>query len=211
MNLYEERKRLEQEDGEPLHTLRVMPDTEVAIACNGAGVLLVVPGLTADHEARIVKPLAEIGFFVVAIELTHDDAERGIDDIASALLYLKELASGRLGVIGLDAAAGIAIEAGTRLPQIDCVVAAGGPGPRKGTKLSRARGSMLIHRGTRTSAMSDDTSRALSERIRPAMQTLTVRDYDASDTFFFAPAFDEHDLAAEAFDRTNSFLAQSLI
>lgn len=217
MNLYEERKRLEQEDGEPLHTLRITPDSEVAVQCNSAGVLVVAGegGLTKDLEDRIVKPLAELGYFVVAIDLVRDRAaielEMAINDIAAALLYLKELAGGKLGVIGFDAAAGIVMEAATRLPQIDCVVAAGGAGPRKGTKLNRTRCSMLFHRGTKSSPLTDEISRELLERIQPAMQTLMVQDYDASEGFFSHPGQDEQDYATEAFDQTSSFLAQNLI
>lgn len=185
-----------------------MPDGAVAVPCHGAGVVVV--GSTPLVEERIVRPLAQLGYFVVAIDLTNDPS-LAINDIASALLYLKELASGRLGVIGIGEAAGIAIEAATVLPQIDCVVAAGGGGPRKGTKLSRVRCSMLFLRGTRTSPLTDEVSRELRARIQPAMQTLMVRDYDASDGFFANPAEDELDHATDAFDRVTSFLAQTLI
>ena len=219
MSLYEERKRLEQEDGEPLHTLRVTPDSEVAVQCNSAGVLVVAGegGLTKDLEERIVKPLAEFGYFVVAIDLVRDrpatiDPSLAINDIAAAMLYLKELAGGKLGVIGFDAAAGVVMEAATQLPQIDCVVVAGGSGPRKGTRLNRVRCSILVHRGTKSSPLTDAIRKELLERIQPAMQTLMVQDYDASGGFFAHPVDDEErDYATEAFDHTTSFLSQNLI
>jgi len=228
MSLYEERKRLEQEDGEPLHTLRVTPDSEIAVQCNNAGVLVVAGewGLTPENEARFVTPLAELGYFVVAIDLVGGDKatsegqaaertldpERGVADIASALLYLKELAGGNIGVVGFDGATAIVIEAATRLPQIDCVVAGGGPGPRKGVQLARTRSSMMFHRGTQTRRLTDDVRAELKERIKPAVQTLMVHDYDAPDRFFARPLDEEErDHATTAFDRTSDFLAQNLI
>jgi dienelactone hydrolase len=230
MSLYEERKRLEQEDGEPLHTLRVMPDGEVAVRCHGAGVLVVAGewGVTQDVEDKIVRPLAEMGYFVVAIDLirggkTADaaeaaarreaiDPEIAINDIASALLYLKELAGGSLGVFGLDAASGIAIEAATRLPQIDCVVTTGGAGPRKGVRLARTRSSIMVLRGEATSPMSGEVCVEMSKRIEPAMQRFLIHNFRCADGFFTRPADDdERDCAAEAFDHASSFLAQNLI
>lgn len=230
MSLYEERKRLEQEDGEPLHTLRVMPDGEVATRCRGAGVLVVAGewGVTKGVEDTIVRPLAEMGYFVVAIDLIRGgkaatdveaaasraaiDPEIAINDIASALLYLKELAGGRLGVFALDAAAGIAIEAATRLPQIDCVVTTGGAGPRRGVKLARTRSSIMVLRGRATSPMTDEVCLEMSKRIEPAMQRFLIHDFDCADGFFTRPATDaERDCASEAFDHASSFLAQNLI
>lgn len=230
MSLYEERKRLEQEDGEPLHTLRVMPDGEVAVRCRGAGVLVVAGewGVTQDVEDKLVRPLAEMGYFVVAIDLIRGgkaadgaeatvrrgaiDPEIAINDLASALLYLKELAGGRLGVFALDAASGIAIEAATRLPQIDCVVTSGGAGPRKGVKLARTRSSIMVLRGETTSPMSGEVCLEMSKRIEPAMQRFLIQNFRCGDGFLTRPAGDdERDCAAEAFDHASSFLAQTLI
>ena len=71
MSLVVERKRLEQEDGEPLQTVRITPDFDAADQCRGCGVLVVAGewGLTADNEARFLKPLVDFGYFVVGIDL----------------------------------------------------------------------------------------------------------------------------------------------
>lgn len=216
-NLYDERNRLEQEDGEPLHTLRVTPEPETAVNCNSAGVLVVAgeSGVTQEIEDRLVEPLGEMGFFVVAIDLVKDrskfDPALAISDISSGLLYLKEMAGGKLGVIGLDAAAGLAMEAATQLPQIDCVIASGGPGPRKGARLDRVRCSTLFLRGTKTSPLTDEVADAIRTRMEPAKQTLMVQDYDASDGFLAKPGADEHEAATDAYAHLTSFLSQNLI
>jgi dienelactone hydrolase len=215
---FEERKRLEQEDGEPLHVVRLSPDLDVAVRCKGAGVLVVAGehGLTRDVEARVMKPLAELGFFVAGIDLVRD--RRGLDhalaygDISTALLYLKEMASGKLGVIGFDSAGGIVMEAACVLPQIDAVVHASGAGPRKGTKLARTRASMVIHRGAKTSPLTVEQCADMLDRIRPSRQTLLTYNYDATDGFVLRPAdADEEDLATIALDRTRDFLTERLL
>ena len=85
MSLYEERKRLEQEDGEPLHTLRLMPDGEVATRCHGAGVLVVAGewGVTKSVEDTLVRPLAEMGYFVVAIDLVRGEKPASDEEAAA--------------------------------------------------------------------------------------------------------------------------------
>lgn len=231
-DLLVERSRLEQEDGEPLHTVRITPDFEPAMQCNGAGVVVVAGewGLTAADEERFLRPLADFGYFVVGIDLVRGqkartaeeakarassiDPEIAIHDIAAALLYLREMASGKLGVIGLDMGGAIAIEAATVLPQIDAVVHAGGPGPRKGTKLSRTRSSIVIHRGTRGgSSLTDEQCADMLERIRPAKAMLLAYKYETMPESFFVRPIDDEERgeAAIAWDRTRDFLQQQLI
>lgn len=228
--LFVERSRLEQEDGEPLHTVRITPDFEPSMQCNGAGVVVVAGewGLQPGDEDRFLTPLAEFGYFVVGIDLVRGQKARSADearalaaqidptlainDIAAALLYLRELASGKLGVVGLDLGGALAMEAATMLPQIDAVVHAGGPAPRKGTKLARTRASMAIHRGTRDSELTDEQCADMLERIRPSKAMLMTYKYDAPASFFIRP-LDEEDrqYATEAWERTRDFLQQQLI
>lgn len=228
--LFVERSRLEQEDGEPLHTVRITPDFDTAMHCNGAGVVVVAGewGLTASDEERFLTPLAELGYFVVGIDLVRGekarnaeearaksaaiDPEIALNDIAAALLYLREMATGKLGVIGLDMGGAIAIEAATVLPQIDAVVHAGGPGPRKGTKLSRTRSSIVIHRGTRDSPLTDEQCADMLERVRPSKAMLITYKYDAPASFLIRPLDEEErNHATNAWDRTRDFLQQQLI
>lgn len=230
MSIFEERKQLEQEDGEPLHTVRLTPDMEAADACAGAGVVVVAGewGLTPDDEARFLRPLAELGLFVVGIDLVRgeraasaDDAARraaaldrelAMNDVAAAILYLKELATGRIGVVGLDAGGALAIEAATMLPQIDAVVAYPGPAPRKGTRLQRTRSSIVIHRSAASPALTEELCAELLERLRPSNQMLMTYAYDAGEGFGVRPADDaEREQAEIAFDRTRDFLSQQLI
>lgn len=230
MSLYEERKRLEQEDGEPLHTVRLIPDLEPAQACAGAGVVVVAGewGLTPEDEARFLRPLVELGFFVVGIDVVRGeraasadeaarraaalDYELAIHDVAAALLYLKEVASGLIGVIGLDVAGAVAIEAATVLPQIDAVVVYGGPAPRKGTRLARTRSSMVIHRSAASPTLTAAVCAEILERIRLANQSLLAYAYDASEGFGVRPCDDaEREEAEIAFDRTRDFLQQHLL
>ncbi|MBA3540675.1 MAG: dienelactone hydrolase family protein, partial [Deltaproteobacteria bacterium] len=119
---------IEREDGVRLPGVQIDPDAATAAQCNGAGVLVVAGewGLTPEDHARFVRPLAEFGYYVIATDLVRgrrtgssEDARAraagldhaiAIDDLAAGILSLRQLARGRLGVLGLDLAATIALE-----------------------------------------------------------------------------------------------------
>jgi dienelactone hydrolase len=210
--IFDERKRLEQEDGEPLHVVRMTPDFAAAQQMKLAGVVVVAGerGLTGDDEARFVRPLAELGFFVVGVDLVKERASLtraiALHDLAAALLYLREMAGGKLGVLAYEAGAAIAIEAATTLPQIDAVVAAAcGPLPK--LPLSRTRSSIQLHRGSDSTIDVAELHRA----IQPARQNLFPFDYPVPDRFFAHPLDeDERFHATVAMDRARDFLVQTL-
>lgn len=213
MSLFVERTRLEQETGEPLQAVRITPAPDKAEARNSAGVLVVAgeAGITSGVEERLLSPLAEFGFFVAGIQANRDP-DIAIDDVAAGLLYLRELAGGRLGVIGFDAAGAVVLEAATMLPQIDAVIHAGGSGPRKGARLSRTRSSVQVHRALRSSALTDEVCAHLKERIWIARKALHVYKYDADDGFVVRPRDDEERHHAQvASDRMRDFLQQQLV
>lgn len=227
MDLFEEQLELEREDGATLPGLRVTPDFEPAERCNGAGVLVVGGewGLSAEDHARFVRPLAERGYFVVSLDLVRgrhaaidDDALRAagidhaaaIDDIEAGLLCLKELARGKLGVIGLDVAGAIAIEAASVLPHIDAVVHAGGPPPRAEARLARVRASILIHR-TVAGPLDEAAYMAIYARLKRSKAPLLGYEYACGPDFFIRPRDEaEREEAVIAWDRTRDFLTTTL-
>jgi len=228
MDLFEEQLELEREDGVTLPGLRVTPDFEAATSCKGAGVLVVGGewGLSAEDHARFVTPLAEFGYFVVALDLVRgrrteagDEAQQraagldhaiAIDDIQAGILCLKELARGKIGVIGLDVAGAIAIEAATMLPHIDAVVHAGGPPPRPQARLSRLRAAILIHR-TVDGPLNEAAYLDVYARMRRSKADLLGYEYAARPDFFIRPRDEaEREEAVIAWDRTRDFLTTTL-
>ncbi|HLL21555.1 MAG TPA: dienelactone hydrolase family protein, partial [Kofleriaceae bacterium] len=155
VELLEERVELVREDGVTLPGWHITPGLVTAERMHGAGVVVVAGewGLSEDVYARVARPLAQLGFVVVAMDLVRgqhtDDAAVAharaaaldhvvaITDIQAGLLAVKELARGKLGVIGLDIAAQIALEAATVLPHVDAVVHAGGPVPGPSVPMAR--------------------------------------------------------------------------
>ena len=228
VELLEQRVEIVREDGVAIPGWHIVPGFETAQRMHGAGVVVVAGewGLTpADYE-RFAKPLAQIGFFVVATDLVRGtpaesaeaaaqraralDHEIAIGDIEAALLNVKELARGKLGVIGLDAAAQIAIEGACVLPHIDAVVHVGGPVPRADAKLARMRAAILCHK-TANGEMNDAAYMAMYERMKRSKATLLGFDYDASESFFIRPQGEDEEFQARvALDRTRDFLVQTL-
>ena len=207
--------------------VHITPAFETAESMGGAGVVLVAGewGLTEDVLERIARPLARLGFFVVATDLVRgmrtDDAavardraaaldhDIAIGDIEDALLNVKELARGKLGVIGFDVAAQIVVEAATVLPHIDAVVHAGGPPPGD-VRMERVRAAILVHT-TRHGEMTEAAYLAMHERMKRSKATLLHFDYDAAESFFVRPQGEDEEFQARvAFDRTRDFLVQTL-
>lgn len=225
MDLFEEHLELVREDGATLPGLRITPDFEAAESCNGAGVLVVGGewGLSAEDHARFVRPLGEAGYFVVSLDVVRgrepidpehrwrgEDHARAIDDIEAGLLCLRELARGKLAVIGLDVAGAIAIEAATVLPQIDAVVHAGGPPPRAEARLARLRAPLLIHR-TAAGPLDEAAYLAIYERMKRSKVPLVGYEYAGGPDFFIRPRDEaEREEAVIAWDRTRDFLTTTL-
>jgi dienelactone hydrolase len=228
IELLEQRVEIVREDGVTFPGRHIVPGFETAERMHGAGVVVVAGewGLTeADYE-RFARPLAQLGFFVVSTDLVRGmpapsaeaaaqraralDHDIAIADIEAALLNVKELARGKLAVIGLDVAAQIALEAACVLPHIDAVVHAGGPPPSPDAKLARIRASVLCHK-TPGGEMNDTAYVTMYQRMNRGHATLLGFDYDASESFFIRPQGEDEEFHARvAFDRTRDFLVQTL-
>ena len=227
IDLLEQRVDLVREDGVTLPGVHITPAFETAEGMGGAGVVIVAGewGLTEDILERVVRPLARLGFFVVATDLVRgmrtDDAavardralaldhEIAIGDIQAALLTVKELARGKLSVLGVDIAAQIAVEAATVLPHIDAVVHAGGP-PPGAARMDRVRAAILVHT-SRHGEMTEAAYLAMHERMQRSKAVLLHHDYDAAESFFVRPQGEDEEFQARvAFDRTRDFLVQTL-
>ena len=220
----EEALELIREDDVRVPARRYMPEIESSQTRDGAGVVVLAGerGLTQDVLDRLVEPLVKLGFFVLALDVvgghatdSDDDARErvaavdhagAIDELALGLIKLREMAYGKLGVVGVDVGAAIAIEAATVLPRIDVVVHAGGPPPARTAKLVRMRAPLQVHR-------TDDgpLTAADAELIRAAAlagnNELQVFDYPARHGFLTRPrdAEEEHH-ATVAWERIRDFV-----
>jgi dienelactone hydrolase len=209
--LFEEPIELARDDGVVIPAVRLVPDWEPAEQAHGAGVVVVAGGaLGEDQLARVARPLARRGYFVIAFGLGGDLA-RGVDEVHAALLALRPLAGGRLGVVALAGAGGVALEAATTLPRIDAVVHLSGPLPRLGARLARVRAAIELHRATAGAAISDDDVAAFQRAIEPARVGYVVRRHPVGDGFFDHPAgADQAHEAVVAWDQAVDFLAVQL-
>lgn len=174
---------LVRDDGVVLPALQLVPDFDAAERCAGAGVVVVTGGPPrAALEEALVRPLAEHGFFVVALALggERDHAE---DALAAALIGLRQLARGRLGVIAVDGAGDVALAAAACLPTLDAVVHAGGPLPAAGPRLRRARAAVLF---LRPEDEASDALAPLLAALAPAHVPVLVRRHPGTSGVFDA-------------------------
>lgn len=205
--LFVERVELVRDDGVRLLAVRLTPDFDAAEGCHGAGLVVVADEELATDAvfARVVRPLADAGYFVVALPLS-GDLDDTIVDLQAALLAVKELARGKLGVIGLGGAATVALAAAAVLPQLDAVVHAGGAVPPASARLGRARAAVLVHQATGGALLRDEDVAALTARLAPSKAPLLIRRHDAADGFFLDDTL-EGRLARE---QTRQFLDHQL-
>ena len=198
-----EEVELEREDGLRVRARRLLPDLEVAERCHGAGLVVAadLASATDDAFARAVVPLAEAGYHVVAVTLSGDLADTVLD-VAAAIRSLRELARGKVGVLGLGEAATVALAAATELPAIDAVVHAGGALPPGAVRLGRLRAAVMVHQAGRGARLGDDDVRALVERIAPSKAPLLVRRHDDEADGFY---LDDSTEARVARDQTRQF------
>lgn len=199
-----------RDDGVHLRATRITPDFDAAEKCHGAGVVVVTgeDGLDDEVLERVVRPLAVAGYFVVALPLgalTGEPADL-LEDLHAAVLSVKELARGRIGVIGLGAAAPVALAAAAVLPHLDAVVHVGGGLPGPAARLSRVRAAILVHHATLGSRLDDDALAELQRRLARAHAPLTIRRHDANDALFDGRSHE----ARVAWDQTRDFLALNL-
>jgi dienelactone hydrolase len=148
---------------------------------------------------RLVKPLGDAGYFVVAVQLGGEPAE-AIEDLHAALLCVKELARGKLGVIGVGAAAPLALAAAAELPHVDAVVHAGGELPPSTVKLSRVRAPVLVQASA--TSPTDAEIASLRERLRRGHAAVTLQRHDTPAGLGAGDPVD----ARIAWDQTRQFL-----
>ena len=230
MSVFEETIQVIREDGVALPGMMLTPDFEPAEKCRGAGVVVVggERGLGDAERTRLAGPLAEYGYFVVALDLVRgrpaasdaDAAARAagldrsiaIDDIVAGILTLQQIASGKIGVIGVGIAGAIAIEAATMVPRIDGVVHVDGPPPSRAVRVTRLRAPVQIHRASRGNLFSAEDFADLQERSTRAKVRYLFEEYDADDGFFTRPRDDNEALQGRiAWDRMRDFLSYALI
>jgi hypothetical protein len=183
--LFEEQVELVREDDLRLLGRRLTPDFDDAEMCNGAGLVVATGADDASDDVyqRVVVPLAQAGYFVVAVVLTGAGAE-AVDDLQAAVLCVKELARGRIGLLGLGGAATAALDAATVLPQLDAVVHAGGGPPSTAARLARVRAALLVHRVRPSGLFTDDDAEALVHGLARSHASLQLRVHDAADGFY---------------------------
>jgi dienelactone hydrolase len=204
MEFYEQQINLVRGDGVTVPARRFIADGELAEKRNGAGIVVVAGerGLGNEVIERFVKPFVELGYHVLATDVVNGhttesdsvaqerakalDADGAVEEIAAALLSLREVASGKLGLIGLDAAASVAVRAATRLPQIDAVVHAGGAFPLE-AQLTRMRAHVQLHRPREGGAIDNATCDAAREGLRRAGAQFFTYEYDVADGFALRP------------------------
>ena len=205
--LFVEQVELLRDDGVHLRATRITPDFDDAERCHGAGVVVVTGehGLDDEILERMVRPLAIAGYFVVALPLFGEPADQ-LEDLHAAVLCVKELARGRIGVLGLGAAAPVALAAAAVLPHLDAVVHVGGGMPDPTARLSRVRAAILVHHATLGTRLDDEALTELQRRLARARAPLTIRRHDASDRLFDGVSHE----ARVAWDQTRDFLALNL-
>ncbi|MDX2090083.1 MAG: dienelactone hydrolase family protein [Kofleriaceae bacterium] len=230
MSLFEARIELIREDGVKVPALRMTPEFEAAAKLNGAGVVVVggERGLGDEEYARILTPLCDHGYFVVALDLVRggavtsdEEAEKlaaaldhsiAIDDLVAGILTCKQVAAGKIGVIGIGAAAAVALEGATQLPHIDCVVHVDGPPPAKSARLARLRASLLIHRASEGRLLSKADCDDIAARAERSRAPIVTYDYPTRDGFFAHPRNDDEAFHSRvAWDRTRDFLSTALV
>jgi hypothetical protein len=204
VSVLEREVEIAREDGVLIPALELVPDLDEAIV--GTGVLVVAT--EREVVLRFARQLCEAGYFVVGLAPDCADHAHAIEDLEAGLLRLRGPARKKLGVLAFGIAGAIAIEAATKLPQIDCVVHGGGPPPGDHAKLARLRAAIIVHRAATSALFSKDDFDNLAARAAPARVFTQDCAYPCADGFFAHPRDDHEALQSRiAFDRTRDAFA----
>jgi dienelactone hydrolase len=167
------------------------------------GVLLLGSGLSASFADRLV----EVGYLVHAVEVV-----TSIDDIAAAILELKQRTPGGIGALAIGPAAALLLEAATVLPQLDAIALFDARLPAARPHYARMRVQVQIHRAEHGDAMTAADVERLQDEASPGhVQIFDWAYATANDRFVVDPRGDDEVTDAEiAWDRTRDLLATAL-
>ena len=165
------------------------------------GVVLLGQGL----RERIGADLESFGYTIKAVETV-----ASTDDIAEAILDVKQMAYGGIGAIAIGPLATLLLEAATVLPQLDAIVLIGGKLPAARPHYARMRAQVQIHT-VEGSFTAEDIDRLREESSRGQVQVFDWTYETANERFFVAPANEQEASDAEtAWDRVRDFLTNAL-
>lgn len=165
------------------------------------GVVLLGEGL----RERIGEDLESFGYTVHAV-----DHVASTDDIAEAILQVKQMAAGGIGAIAVGPLATLLLEAATVLPQLDGVVLFGGKLPAARPHYARMRAQVQIHT-VEGAFTADDIERLREESSRGHVLVFDWTYETSNERFAVAPANEQEANDAEiAWDRVRDFLTTAL-
>lgn len=165
------------------------------------GIVLLGQGL----NERIGADLESFGYTIKAV-----DHVASTDDIAEAILDVKQMASGGIGAIGVGPLATLLLEAATVLPQLDGIVLFGGKLPATRPHYARMRAQVQIHT-VEGSFSAEDIERLREESSRGQVLVFDWTYETANERFAVAPANEQEASDAEtAWDRVRDFFTTSL-
>jgi dienelactone hydrolase len=168
------------------------------------GIVLLGEGL----RERFAEDLESFGYTVKAVEVV-----ASIDDIAEAILDVKQMASGGIGAIAIGPLATLLLEAATVLPQLDGIVLFGGTLPAARPHYARMRSQVQIHIAAQAqgSFSADDVERLREESSRGHVLVFDWTYETANERFVVAPKNEQEASDAEiAWDRVRDFLTGAL-
>jgi dienelactone hydrolase len=167
------------------------------------GVLVLGSGLADRFAIR----LEDLGYVVHAVEVV-----TSIDDIAAAILELKQRTPGGIGALAIGPAATLLLEAATVLPQLDAIVLFDVRLPAARPHYARMRVQVQLHRAEHGDAMTAADAERLQDEASPGHVQIFDWAYETgNDRFAVEPRGDDEASDAEiAWDRSRDLLATAL-
>jgi carboxymethylenebutenolidase len=143
----------------------------------------------------------------------HSDSD-ALLDINSGIDYLRRQQFAKtdsMGVVGLCYGGKLALMLGSRLREIDAVVAYH-PGPATNEETPRLKGPVMIHQGTADNSLPKGQTAELEKRLRSRKIPVEVFWYQGADHGFLAYTrpFYKPDFAKLSWERTIAFLKRYL-
>lgn len=165
------------------------------------GIVLLGEGL----RERFGADLESLGYAVHAV-----DHAASVDDIAEAILDVKQMSAGGVGAIGVGPLATLLLEAATVLPQLDGIVLFGGKLPAARPHYARMRAQVQIHT-VEGAFTTDDIDRLREESSRGQVLIFDWVYETTNERFAVAPKNEQEASDAEiAWDRVRDFFTTAL-